>query len=175
MLNDNVISGQTELASDGLAAADEMMISDAGVLKKIGVDNLFKDGPGLLSAATVAVADDHIMFLDGGATGDAKTESIADLVAGVAGNGLQASAGVLTVDVQKSTFLSSSMTTGATVATLPSDPVEDDSVMVYLNGILQTISGSAGDTFDYSLSGKVITMVAALDSDDVLVAQYIKQ
>ena len=175
MLNDNVISGQTELASDGLAAADEMMISDGGVLKKIGVDNLFKDGPGLLSAETVAVADDHIMFLDGGATGDAKIESIADLVAGVAGNGLQASAGVLTVDVQKSTFLSSSMTTGATVATLPSDPVEADSVMVYLNGILQTISGSAGDTFDYSLSGKVITMVAALDSDDVLVAQYIKQ
>ena len=175
MLNDNVISGQTELASDGLAAADEMMISDAGVLKKIGVDNLFKDGPGLLSAATVAVADDHIMFLDGGATGDAKTESIADLVAGVAGNGLQASAGVLTVDVQKSTFLSSSMTTGATVATLPSDPVEDDSVMVYLNGILQTISGSAGSTFDYTLSGKVITMQSALDSDDVLVCQYIKQ
>ena len=33
-LNTDVISAQAELASDGLAAADEMMISDGGVLKK---------------------------------------------------------------------------------------------------------------------------------------------
>ena len=40
MLNDNVISGQTELASGGVVDADEMMISDGGVLKKVGVDSL---------------------------------------------------------------------------------------------------------------------------------------
>ena len=97
MLNTDVISAQTELASDGLAAADELMISDAGALKKIGVDNLFKDGPGLLTAATVDVAADHFMFLDGGATGDAKTESVADLVTGMAGAGLTATSGVLSV------------------------------------------------------------------------------
>ena len=97
-LNTDVISAQTELASDGLAAADEMMISDGGVLKKIGVDNLFKDGPGLLSAAAVAVADDHFMFLDGGATGDTKVESVADLMTAVAGNGLAAASGVLSLD-----------------------------------------------------------------------------
>tara|TARA_Y100000592_G_scaffold37919_1_gene60009 strand:+ start:2344 stop:4902 length:2559 start_codon:yes stop_codon:yes gene_type:complete len=104
MLNDNVISGQTELASDGLAAADEMMISDGGTLKKIGVDNLMKDGPGLLSAAAVAVADDHFMFLDGGATGDAKIESVADLMTAVAGDGLAASSGVLAVGVDDSSI-----------------------------------------------------------------------
>tara|TARA_Y100000592_G_scaffold61510_1_gene96081 strand:+ start:1968 stop:4610 length:2643 start_codon:yes stop_codon:yes gene_type:complete len=104
MLNDNVISGQTELASDGLAAADEMMISDGGTLKKIGVDNLMKDGPGLLTAAAVAVADDHFMFLDGGATGDAKIESVADLMTAVAGNGLAASSGVLAVGVDDSSI-----------------------------------------------------------------------
>lgn len=103
MLNDNVISGQTELAADGLAAADELLISDGGTLKKIGVDNLFLDGPGLLTAATIAVADDHFMFLDGGATGDAKTESIADLMTAVAGDGLEASSGVLAVGVDDST------------------------------------------------------------------------
>jgi hypothetical protein len=97
MLNTDVISAQTELASDGLAAADEMMISDAGALKKIGVDNLFKDGPGLLTAAAVDVAADHFMFLDGGATGDAKIESVADLVTGMAGAGLTATSGVLSV------------------------------------------------------------------------------
>jgi hypothetical protein len=96
-LNDNVISGQTELAANGLAAADELMISDGGTLKKIGVDNLFTDGPGLLSAAAVAVGADHIMFLDGSATGDAKIESITDLVAAMAGAGLSAAQGQLSV------------------------------------------------------------------------------
>ena len=97
MLNDNVISGQTELAADGLAAADELLISDGGTLKKIGVDNLFLDGPGLLGEAAVTVADDYIMFLDGGATGDAKKESVADLVSAIAGAGLSATSGVLAV------------------------------------------------------------------------------
>ena len=40
MLNDNVISGQTELASGAIVDADEMMISDGGVLKKVGLDSL---------------------------------------------------------------------------------------------------------------------------------------
>ena len=39
MLNDNAISGQTELAAGGVADEDEIMISDGGVLKRIGVDN----------------------------------------------------------------------------------------------------------------------------------------
>ena len=96
-LDDTVISGQTELAADGLAGADEFLVSDGGVLKKIGVDTLFTDGPGLLTAATIAVADDHFMFLDGGATGDAKTESIVDFIAAIAGTGITATAGVLSV------------------------------------------------------------------------------
>ena len=97
MLNDDVISGQTELAADGLAAADELLISDGGTLKKIGVDNLFLDGPALLGEEAVAVGSDYIMFLDGGATGDAKKESIADLVSAMAGAGLSAASGVLAV------------------------------------------------------------------------------
>jgi hypothetical protein len=40
MLNDNVISGQTELAHADIADADELMISDGGVLKKVGLDSL---------------------------------------------------------------------------------------------------------------------------------------
>ena len=107
MLNDNVISGQTELAADGLAAADEMMISDGGTLKKIGVDTLFTDGPGLLGAAAVDVAADHFMFLDGGATGDAKTESVADLMTAIAGAGLKSDADVLEVRVSGSIVRSS--------------------------------------------------------------------
>jgi hypothetical protein len=39
MLNDNIISGQTEISS-GLADADELLYSDAGVLKRVGLDTL---------------------------------------------------------------------------------------------------------------------------------------
>jgi hypothetical protein len=131
MLNDNVISGQTELASDGLAAADELMISDGGTLKKIGVDNLMKDAPGLLSAAAVAVADDHFMFLDGGATGDAKVESVADLMTAVAGDGLAASSGVLAVGVDDSSIELNSdalrvKAAGIATAMLANDAVDAD-------------------------------------------------
>ena len=40
MLNDDVISGQTELANGDAVDADEMLISDGGTLKKIGLDSL---------------------------------------------------------------------------------------------------------------------------------------
>ena len=39
MLNDNIISGQTEISS-GLADADELLYSDGGVLKRVGLDTL---------------------------------------------------------------------------------------------------------------------------------------
>jgi hypothetical protein len=39
MLNDNVISGQTEITS-GLADADELLYSDAGTLKRVGMDTM---------------------------------------------------------------------------------------------------------------------------------------
>ena len=118
MLNDDVISAQTELAADGLVAADEMMISDGGTLKKIGVDTLFSDGPGLLSAAAIAVGSDHFMFLDGGASGDAKIESIADLMTAVAGTtsatALIAADGVLSLDIDA--LSAETIATGDTIA-----------------------------------------------------------
>ena len=39
MINDDIISAQTELAS-GVADADEMLISDSGAIKKVGMDTL---------------------------------------------------------------------------------------------------------------------------------------
>jgi predicted RNA-binding protein with TRAM domain len=97
MLNDNVISGQTELAQAGLAAADELLISDGGTLKRYGVDSLAKDALALTTEAAAAVANDYIVFLDGGATGETKKESIADLVSSMAGAGLTATSGQLSV------------------------------------------------------------------------------
>ena len=55
MLNDNVISGQTELAHADIVDADELMISDGGVLKKVGVDSLQNHYYGNVSGdATIA-------------------------------------------------------------------------------------------------------------------------
>ena len=98
MLNDNVISGQTELAQGGLAAADEFMISDGGTLKKFGVDSLAKDMLALTSEAAIADGD-YLMFLDGGSTGETKKEALADVATLFAGNGLTAASSVLAVQV----------------------------------------------------------------------------
>ena len=56
--------------------------------------------------AAVAVADDYFLFLDGGATGTAKKEAIADLVAAIAGNNITATNGVLSVAADTNTTYS---------------------------------------------------------------------
>ena len=53
MLNDNVISGQTELSS-GVADADELLISDAGTLKRVGLDTAKSYFASTPTAITVA-------------------------------------------------------------------------------------------------------------------------
>ena len=55
MLNDNIISGQDELAHADIADADELMISDNGTVKRVGVDSLRDHYFGAVSGdATVA-------------------------------------------------------------------------------------------------------------------------
>ena len=106
MLNTDVISGQTELAQGSLAAADEIMISDGGTLKKFGVDSLAKDALALTTEAAIANGD-YIMFLDGGATGETKKEALADVATLFAGDGLVAASSVLAVQVSGAVHVSS--------------------------------------------------------------------
>ena len=171
-LNDNIISGQDELAHADIADADEMMISDAGVVKRVGVDSLrdhyfgvvsgdatiadggaltiaanavedsmlhdnvatglagvgLSDASGVLAldlnelgAATVDVAADSIAIVDA-TDNTSKKESIADLVAGMAGTGLSAAGGQLSlaaaasenIDVSADSFRFIDATDGAT-------------------------------------------------------------
>ena len=93
-LADDTISGQTEITS-GLVAADELLYSDGGVLKKVGLDNFVELSPQLATEDTVAVASDYVLFLDGGGTGNMNKESIADFVSAIAGTNLTASGGQL--------------------------------------------------------------------------------
>ena len=62
---------------------------------------------GELPEEALAVADDYIVFLDGGATGASKKEKLADVVGAMAGTvtstGLSDSNGVLSLDIQNMT------------------------------------------------------------------------
>ena len=95
-INDNIISGQAEITS-GLAAADELLYSDAGTVKRIGLDTLATKLFSVASAGTVAQASDHMLFLDNGATGDVIVESIDDFLTAIAGSGVSVSSSQLTV------------------------------------------------------------------------------
>jgi hypothetical protein len=95
MLNNNTISGQTEITS-GLAAADELLYDDGGVIKKIGLDNFVELTPAL--ATEDAVADgDYFLFLDGGASGNMNKEAVHDLATLFAGAGMTATSSVVNV------------------------------------------------------------------------------
>ena len=92
---------------DNVTVKGDIIIDDGGSLKEAGgTAALTYNGSAEITtlkvaADSVAVADDHMMFFNGGATGTPKAESIADLVTAVAGTasstGLSASSGVLSV------------------------------------------------------------------------------
>ena len=101
MLNTDVISGQTEISS-GLAAADELLYSDAGTLKKVGVDTLttylagvnagtvtstgISDSSGVLTldiqnmTASSTVADADLVVIDDGAGGTLRKMTRANFI-----------------------------------------------------------------------------------------------
>ncbi len=85
------------LDAEVIATGDKIIFNDAGDngLHSETVDDLFTKGMPLVTEATMTVADDYIMFLDGSSTGDGKKEKWADLVALMAGSGLSATDGVL--------------------------------------------------------------------------------
>ena len=158
MVNDDVATG---LAGDGLSASGGAMALDLNEL----------------TAAVVDVANDSIAIVDAG-DNSSKKESVVDFVAGIAGTGLTASAGQLSVDAITDNLIEadilfedeSANTNGTTVAfTLSSTPVTT-SVQVFLNGLLQ----QAGSGKDYTLSGTTVTFATAPASDDILLIHYIR-
>ena len=96
---DTLISGQTEITS-GLAAADELLYSDGGTIKKVGLDNFIELAPTLATEDAVANGD-YILFLDGGASGNMNKEAVHDLATLFAGTGLTATNSVIAVDASQ--------------------------------------------------------------------------
>ena len=101
MLNNNVISGQTEISS-GLAAADELLYSDGGVLKKVGIDTLtsylagvnagtvtatgLSDSSGVITldiqnmTPSTTIADTDLVVVDDGADGTLRKMTRANFI-----------------------------------------------------------------------------------------------
>jgi len=91
------------LNAEVIATGDTIVFNDDGDdgLHKETVDDLFKIGPALVTEAAIAVEDDYIVFLDGGASGEAKKEAVSDVVTALAGPGLGATGGVLELDLSE--------------------------------------------------------------------------
>ena len=90
-----------KVSSGGIVewAADSTNTYSAGTLLDLSGTTFNVD---LSEAAEAAIADgDYILFLDGGATGTAKKEAVADLATLLAGTGLTASSSVIGVDTSQ--------------------------------------------------------------------------
>jgi hypothetical protein len=83
------------LAGDGLTATNSVLAIGAGNLIDVQANQIDVD---LSEATEAAIANgDYILFLDGGATGTAAKESLADLVSLLAGDGMTATDSVLNI------------------------------------------------------------------------------
>tara|TARA_A100001201_G_scaffold46751_1_gene47244 strand:- start:450 stop:1928 length:1479 start_codon:yes stop_codon:yes gene_type:complete len=91
----------SELSDGTVATADKVLLLDSDGSTQVleSVDDMAGALPALTTEAAIDVSADYILFLDGGATGTAKKESIVDLATALAGGtGLSASSGQLSVD-----------------------------------------------------------------------------
>ena len=150
------------------------------------------DGDTTASSVTLA-AGDGVVLNDGGTM---KQALVSDFGTFMAGTGVQVSSGVLSVecvsDIATSASLNSILSANLMTGTLSQNMVSG-SLQVFLNGMLQTPSGSVDSPsdgsdslssrplsalFDYKLITTVgpprVEFVEALDGDDVLQLRYIK-
>ena len=89
----------SELSDGVVATADKVLLLDSDGSTQIleSVDDLAKKLPALVTEAAVDVGSDYLLFLDGGSTGECKKEALTDLASALAGSGLSASSGVLSI------------------------------------------------------------------------------
>ncbi len=126
----------------------------------------------------VDVANDSFVLTDNSDTDDTKRDTIADLVSAMAGTGLTATAGVLSVDEHASGIVTDDdiirnevlePDTGSdTDYTLANTPVIG-TVNIYWNGMLQ----QPGTGEDYVIDGVSIVFADAIDASDLVIADYI--
>lgn len=186
--------------TNGTAAASKAVVLDAS-LNATGVNALTASGLKASTAldasgtihlhaasASVAVASDFMYFKEADGTNEVKQQTVAGFLSASTGAGLQITNGVFSVvsvtDIATSASKNSILSADLVTASLTTEPLTG-SIQVYLNGLLQTPSGSvegpgAGGIFDYqnfgdSEDGYRIEFVSAVDNDDVVQIKYIKK
>lgn len=156
----------------GLQIADAV----AGVGLKKDASGNFEVDLNELSAIAVDVSADSIAIVDA-TDSSTKKEAIADVITAIAGSGLTATAGVLSVDavaggIVEGDFVAeneSANCNGVTTDfTLDNTPVTA-SVAVYLNGLFQEV----GSGKDYTLAGTTVTFAVAPLTGDILIILYV--
>ena len=144
-------------------------------LKDAGSENIDLD-INSLDVAAVDVSADSIAILDA-TDSESKQESIADLVTAMAGSGLTATNGVLSVDSIANNIVegdlqveneSASCNGANTDFTLSNTPLAN-SIQVFLNGLLQ----EDGSGKDYTVSGTTVSFNVAPETGDILIIYYI--
>ena len=205
-------AGRTiEFHNNGFKAGEIQVYTDSGNANRFDIKSAATHGVAISASAgglglsgstgiklesvldtAIDVASDSLYFKD--ADGLVKSDTVADVVAGAAGDGLTAASGVLTVAAVEKTFYSASSNTGADggmstdLLTASLDNSGDgnalaNSLEVYLNGMLQTISSSVATgvtgVFDYKVDNAStpteVRLETAIDDDDVLIIKYLKK
>jgi hypothetical protein len=147
------------LTTDTIASGDFVAFSDEGTAgdptDKITVDNLMETGLSLVTADTVAVAADHFVFLDGGASGSANKASIASLMTATAGTGITSTNGVLSVDAtQAITTVSGDFTVTGDLTVSGDTVTQNVSTLVVEDPMIKLASGNTGsDAIDFGFYG----------------------
>jgi len=160
MLNNNIISGLTEITS-GLADADELLYSDAGTIKRVGLDTLStKILTGNATTATDATNSSHVLVTDNESTDENNLITFVEDGTSSTGNvGLEMdgnltynpSSGTLTATNLAGTLTTAAQTNITSVGTLTTLTVDN----VITNG---TTIGHTDDTDLMTLADGVLTV-----------------
>ena len=172
------VNVQGALDVDGATTLDALTVSEAVTFTSV-------------AALTVDPSDStHHFLVTDSDDGIVKKETAQDMASifvthgsGALG-GIKVSGGKMYIAQKEESFMSASLTGRAHTASI-SSAVLSGSLMVFLNGLLQTRSGSANlgaganSIFDYRLDSYTapteVLMADALDSDDVLIVRYIQK
>lgn len=177
------VSGDITITNAGVTAIGADKVTAAMINADVAGDGIAQNVSGALDLdlneltdAAVDVAADSIAIVDA-TDNSSKKESIADLVTAMAGSGLTATNGVLSVDSLTNNVTESDIQmenesancNGATTDfTLSNTPLAN-SVQVYLNGLLQ----EDGSGKDYQVSGTTVSFAEAPLTGDILIIHYI--
>ena len=184
-INGGAIDGAT-IGASSQSSVKATTLSGSSNLDVAGIASFGAGGELTISAASVLSASQgatlHQVSVDRLTVSD--PSGATSFISGAAGDGLIASAGTLKIEPVEQILFSGSanMSLNAITASLTATPV-DSSIQVFLNGVLQTNSGSLPEpnpgVFDYKIqtasNQKKVIMEAALDSDDILTIAYIKK